>query len=207
MDYRTFAAELRSERKKGPIGRLRRSGRIPAVIYGHTENTPITLDEHEFMMAFDKINESMILNVTTGDKDWEVLMKTFDEDLRTGRVMHVDFYAIERGKLLRAHAPVHTVGSAIGAREGGIFEVPLHEIEIECLPKDIPEAIVVDVSELQIHQSLHVREIEPPQGVTILSNPDQVVAQVLASRVEVDGAETEEEEELDAEGAATSAEE
>lgn len=186
MEERVLEAQPRESRKKGPAGRLRRAGRIPAVIYGHTEPKAVSVDAKEFYGLFRHISESTIITLKADGEDVEVLIKDYDEDLRTNTINHVDFYAIQAGALLRTHIGIHLEGSPKGVREGGVLEQQLHDVEIECFPKDIPEhALSVDVTGLEIGDSIHVSDIPEPPGVTFLTGGDHVVALVNATREEV----------------------
>ncbi len=199
MEEKQLTAQPRTELKKGAAGRIRRDGGIPAIIYGHHEPVPITVNAREFHKLFRRISESTIINLEVDSSTYGVLVKDYQEDILTGRVLHIDFYEFERGRALRTHVPVHVSGSPKGVREGGILEHPLHEFEIECLPKDLPDEIVVDVSDLEVGSSIHVADVAAPEGVRILNSEDQVVALVTAPRAEAVRAEEEEEEEVEAE--------
>ncbi len=194
MEAKTLATALRSERKKGAARRLRRSGSIPAIVYGHGEPTAISIDAREFRTKFRHVSESTIITLDAGEKKFEVLIKDYQQDVVNGGILHIDFYEIEAGKAVRTNISVHIEGSPKGVREGGILEHPLYELEIECLPKDLPEDMKIDVSGLEIGDSLHVADLQPPEGVTILSNPDQVVALVSTPRAEEEPEAAEEEE-------------
>lgn len=198
MEHKTLQADNRTMLKTAAARRLRREGKIPAVIYGKEGVVSITLDGIEFRKAFRVISESQLIRLTVDGKDHEVLIKDYQEDLITGVIEHIDFFEIEAGKKLQTNVSVHIEGSSIGAREGGILEHQLHSVEVECLPKDIPEHLSVNVAELDVGDSLHVSDIPVPDGVTILNNQDQVVVLVSAPRAEV-VEEEEEEEELEGE--------
>jgi large subunit ribosomal protein L25 len=103
----------------------------------------------------------------------------------------VDFYEIESGRVLRAHVSVHLKGNPTGVRDGGILEAPLHEVEVECLPKDLPERLIVDISELDVNQSIHTGDLKLGDGVKLLSPDDQVVALVKFAKEESAAASTE----------------
>lgn len=177
-----ITAEKRTETGKGPNNRLRSSGKIPAVVYGHSDAVSIALNERDFSREFHKVSESTILNLKFDKQNLEVLIKDYQEDVITGRILHVDFYEIEKGKKLRTHVSIHLTGTPDEVREGGILENPLHEVEIECLPKDLPEDIKIDIKNLSSAHALHVGEITPPEGVKILTNPDAVVAAVVHAK-------------------------
>lgn len=198
MKKQALNAQARSERGTAAARRLRRDGNIPAVIYGHSEPTSVAINARDWHKAFKVVSENTLITLSVGDTSYDVLVKDYQEDLRTGTIHHIDFYEIERGKALHTHVPVHLVGQAAGVREGGILEHSLHDLEIECLPKDIPESFEVAIAHLQSGQSIHVSDIQAPEGVRILNSADQVVAAVTTVKAEAaaseDGEGAEEEE-------------
>jgi len=210
MKKKTLTILLKSKNTKRENRQLRREGKIPAVIYGRTDSQGIIIDEHEFNAKFPVISENIIINLKGDSRAHDVLIKDYQEDIITGRVQHIDFYEIEKGKILRTHAPVHFKGTSIGVREGGMLETLIHELEVECLPKDLPEEFLIDISALEVGDSIHVRDIEPQEGVRIITSQDQVLCIVEHRRAEevAEVAEEEvEEEELEEEEEAESSEE
>ncbi|TFH05970.1 MAG: 50S ribosomal protein L25 [Spirochaetales bacterium] len=203
MEQKTLNAAPRSAEKSAAARRLRREGLIPAIIYGHRDPVAITLNAREFMREFKVVSESQIVRISVGSEDYDVLVKDYQSDILTGQIGHIDFYEIEQGKLLRTHIGLRLEGSAIGLREGGILEHQLHELEIECLPKDIPQTIIVNISGLDIGDSVHVADLKVPEGVRILTGSEQVIAVVAAARAEAVVEEDEAEEGEDTEAAAT----
>ncbi|MCL2265935.1 MAG: 50S ribosomal protein L25 [Treponema sp.] len=171
--------------------RIRRSGRIPAVIYGRSgKSVSIDLDSSEFVKGTKGISESTIVKVDVEGKTYEAFVKAAQRNIIDGNILHIDFYEVESGVALRAKVSLVLNGNPIGVREGGMLETPLHEIEIECLPKDLPERIEIDISGLKANQSLHVRDIALGEGVRLLSNPDQTVALVKFAKAEATAAVT-----------------
>jgi large subunit ribosomal protein L25 len=165
--------------------RLRRAGRIPAVIYGRKgEPVSIDLDAQEFMKGVKGISESTIVGVDVDGKVRDAFVKDTQRDIRDGNIVHVDFYEIEGNALLRTRVSLHLYGTPAGVREGGILETPLRDIEVECLPKDLPERLDVDIAALKVNQSIHVRDLALGSGVKLISNPDQVVALVKFAKAE-----------------------
>ncbi len=165
--------------------RLLRSGRIPAVIYGKNEHMHISLDAHEFTYKMRHFSETALLKITVGKKKHECLMKTYQEDLIRGQIKHVDFYEVTRGQALRTMISITLVGNPVGTREGGVLEQVLYETEIECLPKDLPETLHVDVSALALNHSLALSDVAMPQGVKLIDDGHRTVATVKAIRAEV----------------------
>lgn len=159
---------------------------IPAVIYGHGEPQGLLIEAHEFNTKFMKVSESTIINLKVDGDSHDVLIRDYQEDTISGAITHVDFYEIERGKTLRTNVGLQLTGAAVGIREGGILESFVHELEVECLPKDLPEGIDLDIANLELGHSLHVRDIEAPPGVNILNSQDQVVCTIAHKRIEVE---------------------
>ena len=177
-----FAAQKRTVRGSAAVSRLRRSGRIPAVIYGHNETVSLDLDEREFVGGIKGITESTIVKVAFDGTAHDAFVKSTQRNITTGKILHVDFYEIEPGKVLRTKVSVKTFGNPVGVRDGGILEVPLHDIEIECLPKDLPPRIDVDISGLKANQAVHVRDLNLAEGVKLISSADKVIALVKFAR-------------------------
>jgi large subunit ribosomal protein L25 len=144
----------------------------------------VDLDDLEFVNAVKNISESTIVKIEVDGKSYDAFVKDTQRNIIDGKIIHVDFYEVESGVTLRARVSIHLKGNPIGVREGGVLEFPLHEVEVECLPKDLPERIEVDVSELKANQSLHVRDIRLGEGVRLISAADQVVALVKFAREE-----------------------
>lgn len=183
-------------------GRLRREGKIPAVIYGHTSPTPIAIDAREFRNAFKRITGNTIVELHMPGGVHEVLVKDYQRDNLSGQILHVDFYEFERGKALRTRVPIRLTGNPVGVKEGGILESQLRELDLECLPKDLPEEIVLDISELGLDKALHVRDLMLPPGVKVLLASDQVVCLVAHRKAEEEVAPAAVEGEVPAEGEA-----
>ncbi len=198
MESKTLTAHVRTERKKASR-KLRKEGKIPAVIYGREINLPIYVDEHEFNTKFHVISENTIITLKTDGEDHDVLVKDYQEDVIKGKIIHIDFYAIEKGKLLRTHVPVELTGAPEGVKLGGILETLLHEVEIECLPKDLPDKFVIDISDLGVGDSVHVSDIPVEGDIKIVTPDEQVVCTIALARAEKVAVEGEEEVEEEAE--------
>ena len=185
MSKVVLQAKNRKKAGSAESRRIRRDGRIPAVIYGRSgKSVSIDLDSFEFTKNTKGISESTIVKVDVEDKSYDAFVKATQRNIVDGKILHIDFYEVESGIALRAKVSLILQGNPIGVREGGMLENPVHEIEIECLPKDLPERIEIDISGLKANQSLHVRDIPLAEGVRLLSNPDQVVALVKFAKAE-----------------------
>lgn len=118
MEQKTLSAVERKERAKGANRRLRIAGKIPAVVYGHAGTAAVAVDEHEFSQKFKRISENTIISLSVDGKSHEVLLKDFQEDTLTGKIIHIDFYEVEKDRMLRTNVPVRLLGTAAGVREG-----------------------------------------------------------------------------------------
>lgn len=192
MEQKTLTFTQRVETRKGPAGRLRRAGKIPSVIYGSHQAKSITIDAREFSSKFRDVSESTIITLEADGESHQVLVKDHQTDVLSGKILHIDFYEIEAGRSLRTHVPIHLSGTPIGVREGGLLETLNHEIEVECLPKDLPPHIELDISGLAVGDSIHVEDLPQIEGVRFLDSGDQVVCTIVTKRAE--------EEEVAAEG-------
>jgi large subunit ribosomal protein L25 len=189
MSQVVFAARSRTDAGSAGSRRIRRGGRIPAVVYGRSGKAlSIDLDALEFVNNAKGMSESTIVTINIDGETRQAFVKAAQRNIIDGKILHVDFYEVEAGVSLRARVSVHVHGNPLGVREGGVLESPLHEIEVECLPGDLPERIDVDVSELRANQSIHVRDLALGDGVRVLSNPDQVVALVKFLRADAEAA-------------------
>ncbi len=184
MSQTLLTAVSRPTATKGQVRRLRAEGKLPAVIYNrHGQSRPILLDSAEFAKAVTGVSESTILKLSIDGKTTEAFIKDRQVNWLRGTLLHVDFFEVEQDRAIRAHVSVHLLGVPVGVREGGILEAPVHEVEVECLPKDLPGKIELDVSNLGANHSIHVRDISLP-NVRILNSGDQVVALVKFAKAE-----------------------
>jgi large subunit ribosomal protein L25 len=185
MSQVVFEARKRAGAGSSDARRVRRAGRIPAVIYGRSGSAvTIDLNALEFSTGVKGISGSTIVKVNVDGNAVDAFVKDTQRNILNGQILHVDFYEVETGKLLRARVPLHITGNPVGVRNGGIFESPLHEIEVESLPRNLPERIIVDVSALDVNQSIHVRDLALGDGVRLISGGDQVVALVKFAKAE-----------------------
>jgi large subunit ribosomal protein L25 len=188
---------------KNAARRLRREGMIPAVIYGAREaSVSLDLKKQEiFKILRAETGENTIFQILFDSEMKNAMIKELQRDPVTDEILHADFIQIIMDKTVRISVPVLTVGEAVGVKtEGGFVDLMTREVELECLPKNIPENIEVDISDLHLHQSLKVEDIAPIEGVEILSAPDAILVLVEAPSKEEEIEVVEEEEEIISEG-------
>jgi large subunit ribosomal protein L25 len=180
-----MAAEVRDRAGKGAARQLRRSGRIPAVLYGQADCLLLTLDPAAIigiLRAHAGSTALITLKIANGAKGTRTaLLRDYQVDPVTGEVLHADLFEVSMDKPIRVKVPVRVTGGvAAGVKEGGVLQHNLREIHIECLPSAIPDQIDVDASQLLIGQGIHVRELPRLEGVRILDEADQMVVSVAA---------------------------
>ena len=186
MSEKRLEAELRvSDFGTRGSRRLLRSGRIPAVVYGKEAPLHISVDARTFNNNRRGYGESTLITLDVkGEKTHEVFVKTYQEDLLRNVIHHIDFYEVTRGQAVRTHVRIELIGTPAGVREGGVLDQVIHEVEIECLPKDLPEMLTLDVSSLGMNESLKLADIKLSEGVKINEELDATVATVKPVKVE-----------------------
>lgn len=185
MGQNVINARERKTGSKGELNSLRKQGGIPAVVYNrHGKVTHLALDAKEFAKAIDGVSESTIIQLVVGNESRDCLIKDRQLDWMRGKILHVDFFEVEKGVALRAKVSIVLNGNPIGVRNGGILENPVHDIEVEAMPKDMPTRFELDINDLEANKAIHVRDIALPKGVKLISSPDQVVVMVKYARGE-----------------------
>ena len=204
MAENILAVNEREVKGKGPARKLRRDGFIPAVMYGFKGAKSLSVHYAEFSKLFEEIGEHAIITLNVGEKEKiDVIVKSFQLDPVKRNIIHIDFLQIQEGQVLRTEIPVKVIGTSIGIKKGGILEEFVRDIEIECLPRDIPDSITIDISELDIGDTVHIKDLTVDDKLRILSNPEQVILAIgMPSKIEEPVVEEEvEEEEVPAEEA------
>lgn len=187
MPMITLAAEKRDV--KMDVDALRKAGKLPAVFYGPKEkSTPIVVSTTEFIKAFKKAGESSVVVLKEGSHEHETLIHEVDFHPLTGAPRHADFYVIEKGKKVKVDVTLTFEGVSPAVKDlGGILVKVLREIEVEAAPKDLPHELKVDISSLaELTSVIAAKDIKLPQGVTLVTKPDEIVASVAVAKEEVE---------------------
>jgi large subunit ribosomal protein L25 len=187
----TLEAELRDETGKGAGRRLRATGRVPGILYGHAmQPIKLSVSGQDLLHLFHASGgASMVLDLKVDGKTHLAIPREVQRDHIHGRYIHIDFLAVRSDEKITLAVEVHAIGEAPGVKAGGVIEHHLRDVEVECLPSDVPEGIQLDVSELEIGDMLRVSDIVPPEGVTVLTDPATPVISVItpaALRTEAD---------------------
>lgn len=178
-----LAVEKRSTIGKGEARRSRAAGRIPAVVYGAGKpNVPISVDRKTLSDAFREgagENAIFLLKLAGSDQSRHAMIRELQRDPVSRKPVHIDFVRVLMDVKIKVEVPIEVVGIAKGVKtDQGILDVVTREIEIECLPTDIPAHIPVDVTELAIGDAIRISDLKPVAGVTIVDNPEKVVLHV-----------------------------
>lgn len=181
-----LSAEDRSEEK--PVSTMRKNGRIPAILYGHGhESRMLAVPYLEFSRAYKEAGENTIVELSLdGEKPVNTLIYDVQTDPLTGKFLHIDFYQVRMNVKVDASVPLVFVGESLAVRgSGGVLVKALDEVEVSCLPGNIPHEFSVDISALAtFDDQIHVSDIIVPEGVEMLSDPDTVVALVDRPRTD-----------------------
>lgn len=180
-------AEQRDNKTKGELRQLRLNGHIPGVVYGKQLGAPAVVSVNgKELTSLLRSNPNAILelDVPTIGKH-SVMVTDVQRDTLHNHLLHVDFHQINLNEKIRANVRIEATGDSIGVREGGILQVILHEVEVHCLPGDIPEVVEVDTSDLSVGEGLQVKDLKLPSGVEAKSDPEMVVLTVLAPQKEL----------------------
>jgi large subunit ribosomal protein L25 len=188
----TDTIELNAETRTR-IGKASRAlapeGKLPAVVYGAAiDSKAISIDRHEFELiaAHGTFGSALFKLSVDGHKPLTVMVKDVRHDPIRGAIEHVDFWAIKMTQLVSTSVPFEFVGDSAGEKTGGVMLHELREMHIEALPAHLPASVVVDVSALEVGQSIQIRDIVAPEGVTILDDPETIVCSVITPAVAVE---------------------
>ena len=192
------------------VGALRRAGKLPAVLYGHSiDSTPITLDAHETSLLLSRLTSSSLVTISLDGKEYPTLVRERQRHPVKSFLIHLDFQALSLTEKTYASVGIELTGEAPAVKNyDAVIVTGVTELEVEALPQDLPERVVVDISVLvEPGDSIHVRDIQLPGLVEILTNPDEVIVSATAAKVEEIPVPEEEEAELEAAEAAAGEEE
>ncbi len=183
-----FSATSRTATGKGVARKLRASGQVPAIIYGHArEPQALQLDHHALQLLLEKNSyQSTVIALTVEGKTVNTLIREIQRHPFKKQIVHVDFQELVAGESVTVPVPIQFTGTPEGVRHGGgLLDQILHEIEVTCDPANIPHHLVVDVTPLTIGHSIHAGDIALPAGVTLVTEADATVCVCAAPKVEV----------------------
>jgi large subunit ribosomal protein L25 len=163
-------AELRKSTGSSEAAKIRKSGRIPAVVYGHKEETvAISLDAHSLIEGLH--HGHRVMDVEIDGKQQKMIIKDVQYDHYGREILHVDLMRVDVTKAIKVSVPIELKGVAKGTHEGGIIEVHTDHLEVECLVTEIPKSIIVNIKEVGVGDTVHASDVELPAGVKLVSDP------------------------------------
>lgn len=182
----SIKAKRRTISTKSVVNKLRKAGNVPGIYYSKgTEPVPIYVPELS-LRPLVYTSETHIVNLTIDDSEpIKTILKDYQLDPVTDRIIHCDFMGISLDQKIELEVPVVLQGTAIGIKEGGLLQHQMHRLKIECLPNNIPEHIVVDISNLKIGESIHVKDLKL-ENIRILHHEDVIIASVIHQRAAVE---------------------
>lgn len=190
MEKILVKADKRPEIGKGSARSLRRQGVLPAVVYGVNDSTPIKIESRQMTRLITSgVGEHSLITIELNEdgkkaSEHPVLIKDYQMDPVSDELLHVDFIEVSLEKNVNVTIPLVIVKNPAGVKMGGILEHQLREIEVECLPTQIPDRFEIDAGHIEIGNSLHVSDLTPPEGARIVNDGSEVVLTVSAPKIE-----------------------
>ncbi len=184
----TLSASVRKRSGSGALKQMRREGFTPAVIYGATqENVNIKIDSKPFSdLLHASASENILVNIDIEGVEGGAklaLIQDVQHDPITRTILHADFHAVNQNDEIHATIPLDLTGTPVGVKNGGLLQQQVHDLEVHCLPKNLPETISADVAGLEMNDILRISDLTPPEGVTLALAPDIIVALISEPRV------------------------
>ena len=184
MDKVVLEAKKRTKIDKASRSALRKEGRVPAIYYSkHHDPLPIDISERSLHPLVFTSKTHLISLAVDGHEDLDCIIKDVQFDPVTEKIVHIDLLGLKKGEKIQIEVPVQLMGTPIGIKEGGILQHTLHKLEVECLPVDIPEHIEIDVTNLKLGDSIHIKDIKLDK-LDILNLEDSIIASVTHPKVE-----------------------
>ena len=182
MDIQTLQAEVRHGGGKGPARQLRMRGLIPAVFYGPgTEPTSIAVNPKELRKVLStEYGRNQVIELMLGGKKELAIVREIQIHPLERDLLHADFYRVELDREIEQKVPFETKGKALGVAEGGILRIIFRELPVRCSPNKVPAKIVVDVTHLNLHEAIHTRDLQLPEGVVVTLPADRSLVAVVA---------------------------
>jgi len=184
METVTLEARERKDISKSSRSKLRREGRTPGVFYSkHIKPVSIEVFEKALNPFVFTSKTHLISLKIEGNEEQECIIKDIQFDPVTDKIIHFDLIGLTKGEKIQLEVPVQLIGSPVGVKEGGILQHVLHRLEVECLPRYIPEHLIINIADLKLGDSIHVSDLNF-ENISILNTPESLVASVVHPKVE-----------------------
>lgn len=178
-------AQERKELRRSALKNIRQNGNIPAVIYGSkVESTPVSVSSADLTKTIRAVGRNGIISLDVNGSKQDVILSDYQEDAFKKAILHVDFLAVDKSSKINVDVRLVLVGDAIGVKDGGVLQQSVHQLSITSTPDNIPQQIEVDISNLQVGETVLVGDIPEVGGFTINHEDEEVVASILPPRQE-----------------------
>lgn len=185
MEFIQIEVRERAERGTADMNRLRRAGGVPAVLYGlQGRNLPLTIPARELERFIS--SGSHLVELKMGDETRDAILREVQQHPLTDEILHVDLIRVDKDRKIQDSVPIRYKGTAIGTREGGMFQPLMDALAVTARPRDLPEEVLLDVSGLHVGEGIYVRDIELPESVTCDLDDDDLIAHVVVLRGQSD---------------------
>lgn len=180
-----LAAKERTDFKQSTLRKLRENGEIPAVVYGNeNKSKAISVNNADLRQALKHVGRNGIILLDCQGEQFQVMLSEYQKDPVNNEVYHADFLVVDMSEEIQADVRVNLVGKARGVKDGGVLQQSLHELTITAKPGDIPDSINIDVTDLEVNETIYVSDVTVKDGVSINHSGDEVIASILAPRQE-----------------------
>lgn len=180
-------AQERKEFRGSALTRIRRDGNIPAVVYGaKLDSKSIYVSEADFTKVIRKVGRNGVISLDLGGNKQNVVLSDYQADPIKHEVIHVDFLAVDMSKEITANVRINLVGDAPGVKDGGVMQQSMHELTVTATPDNIPQSVDIDVSNLQVNETLTIADIQTNSGYAINEGVEEVIASILPPRQEAE---------------------
>ncbi|MBA1335492.1 MAG: LSU ribosomal protein L25p [Firmicutes bacterium] len=187
MSQAFLNGQFRSEIGKGPVNRLRNDGWVPGIIYGHNiDNVPVEVGSKEINRILRYYGENSLVGIDMGYGVKRVLIKEVQRDPVTRQVLHVDFQEVRHDQMIKTVVPIILIGKEVIEKNGLVLQHQLRELEVECLPQNLPKLVQADVSYMNIGESMTVADIEISEEISILNDDKEIIASLIQIRAAED---------------------
>lgn len=175
----------RKEFRKSAVKQLRNNGNIPAIIYGSkVQSKPVAVSSAELTKTIRTVGRNGIITLDVNGDQHDVILTDYQQDFMKNEITHVDFLAVDKSSKINVNVRLALVGEAVGVKDGGVLQQPLHEISITAKASDIPQQVEIDISNLQVGENITIADIPSAGAFTINHDDDEVVASILPPKQE-----------------------
>lgn len=186
MENVILEANFRDKINKAERNKIRKEGRVPGIYYSkHEKPMAFNVDEKDINPLVFTSARNMILLKVKGKEEQECFLKNVQFDPVTDKIVHFDLLGLKRGEKFQLNIPVSFVGNSVGVKEGGVLQIGSHRLFVECLPKDVPQSLEIDIENLNIGDTIHIKDLNF-ENITILTPADSVVVSVTHPKVEAE---------------------